>query len=72
MKASNVRPAMYGLTVGVDTLKFYETLGGDAEFVYGTTPWRRPGLSPGFAVPGCVPTRPGASVHEPAARGRRL
>jgi branched-chain amino acid transport system substrate-binding protein len=39
MKALNVNPRMYGLTVGVDTLKFYEALGRDAEFVYGVTPW---------------------------------
>jgi branched-chain amino acid transport system substrate-binding protein len=39
LKALNVNPRMVGLTVGVDTLKFYETLGRDAEFVYGVTPW---------------------------------
>jgi branched-chain amino acid transport system substrate-binding protein len=39
MKLSNVNPKMYGLTIGVDTLKFYEALGRDAEFVYGVTPW---------------------------------
>jgi len=39
MKALNVNPRMYGLTVGVDTLKFYEALGRDAEFVYGAAPW---------------------------------
>jgi branched-chain amino acid transport system substrate-binding protein len=39
MKALGVNPRMYGLTVGVDTLKFYEVLGRDAEFVYGATPW---------------------------------
>ncbi len=39
MKALNVNPRMVGLTVGVDTLKFYEALGRDAEFVYGVTPW---------------------------------
>ena len=39
MKALNVNPLMYGLTVGVDSLKFYEALGRDAEFVYGATPW---------------------------------
>jgi branched-chain amino acid transport system substrate-binding protein len=39
LKALNVNPRMYGLTVGVDTLKFYEALGRDAEFVYGATPW---------------------------------
>ena len=39
MKTSNVNPRMYGLTVGVDSIKFYEALGRDAEFVYGVTPW---------------------------------
>ena len=39
MKALNVNPRMVGLTVGVDTLKFYEGLGRDAEFVYGATLW---------------------------------
>jgi branched-chain amino acid transport system substrate-binding protein len=39
LKASNLSPRMYGLTVGVDTVKFYEVLGRDAEFVYGVTPW---------------------------------
>jgi branched-chain amino acid transport system substrate-binding protein len=39
MKALNVNPPMVGLTVGVDTLKFYEALGRDAEFVYGVTAW---------------------------------
>jgi branched-chain amino acid transport system substrate-binding protein len=39
LKALNVNPRMVGLTVGVDSLKFYEALGRDAEFVYGVTPW---------------------------------
>ena len=39
MKALNVNPQMYGLTVGVDLPKFYEALGRDAEFVYGATAW---------------------------------
>jgi branched-chain amino acid transport system substrate-binding protein len=39
LKALNVNPRIVGLTVGVDTLKFYETLGRDAEFVYGVSPW---------------------------------
>jgi branched-chain amino acid transport system substrate-binding protein len=30
---------MTGLTVGVDPPKFYEAVGRDAEFVYGTTFW---------------------------------
>jgi branched-chain amino acid transport system substrate-binding protein len=39
LKALSANPSMYGLTVGVDTVKFYEVLGRDAEFVYGVTPW---------------------------------
>jgi branched-chain amino acid transport system substrate-binding protein len=39
MKLVSVNPRMVGLTVGVDTLKFYEALGRDAEFVYGATAW---------------------------------
>jgi branched-chain amino acid transport system substrate-binding protein len=39
MKALDVNPRMVGLTVGVDTIKFYEALGREAEFVYGATPW---------------------------------
>jgi len=39
MKALNVNPRMYGLTVGVDLPEFYEALGRDAEFVYGSTLW---------------------------------
>jgi branched-chain amino acid transport system substrate-binding protein len=39
MKSLNVNPRMVGLTVGVDTIKFYEDLGRDAEFVYGATAW---------------------------------
>jgi branched-chain amino acid transport system substrate-binding protein len=39
MKALSVNPKMYGLTTGVDSLRFYESLGRTAEFVYGVTPW---------------------------------
>ncbi len=39
MKALNVNPKMTGLTVGVDLPKFYEVVGRDAEFVYGTSTW---------------------------------
>jgi branched-chain amino acid transport system substrate-binding protein len=39
MKALNVNPKMTGLTVGVELPKFYDTLGHDAEFVYGVTGW---------------------------------
>jgi len=30
---------MTGMTVGVETFKFHEILGRDAEFVYGAAPW---------------------------------
>ena len=43
MKTSDVNPRMFGVTVGGDSPKFYETLGKSAEFVYGTTQWE-PGL----------------------------
>jgi branched-chain amino acid transport system substrate-binding protein len=39
MKALNLNPKMVGMTVGVDALRFYEALGRDAEFIYGSTPW---------------------------------
>jgi branched-chain amino acid transport system substrate-binding protein len=39
MKALNVNPRMVGLTSGVDLPKFYEVVGRDAEFVYGSTMW---------------------------------
>ena len=39
MKDLSVNPKMYGLTTGVDSLRFYELLGQTAEFVYGVTPW---------------------------------
>jgi branched-chain amino acid transport system substrate-binding protein len=39
MKALNVNPKMTGLTVGVELPKFYQTLGREAEFVYGVTGW---------------------------------
>jgi branched-chain amino acid transport system substrate-binding protein len=39
MQALNLNPQMVGLTVGVDALKFYESLGRNAEFVYGVTAW---------------------------------
>jgi branched-chain amino acid transport system substrate-binding protein len=39
MKGLGVNPRMYGVTVGGDLPKFYETLGRTAEFVYGATPW---------------------------------
>lgn len=39
LKAANVNPKMAVLTVGVVTEKFYDALGRDAEFVYGTAQW---------------------------------
>src|SRR5215475_6437558 len=46
LKVVNVNPRMVGLAAGVDTLKFYEVVGRDGEFVYGNTP-RRPELGEG-------------------------
>jgi branched-chain amino acid transport system substrate-binding protein len=53
MKALNVNPRMYALKTGVDTLRFYEVLGRDAEFVYGVTPWEPElvGLRAGGLIP---------------------
>ncbi len=39
MKELNVNPKMYGVTVGGDLPKFYDLLGKNAEFVYGSTQW---------------------------------
>jgi len=39
LKALDLSPKMYGVTVGGDVPKFYETLGRDAEFVYGASQW---------------------------------
>ena len=39
MKELNVAPKMYGVTVGGDLPKFYELLGKNAEYVYGSTQW---------------------------------
>ena len=39
MKALNVNPKMTGMTVGVDLPKYYEVMGRDAEFMYGSTLW---------------------------------
>jgi branched-chain amino acid transport system substrate-binding protein len=39
LKDRGVNPRMYGVTVGSELPKFYETLGRNAEFVYGPTPW---------------------------------
>ena len=35
LKTLNINPKVFGVTVGGDLPKFYETLGRDAEFVYG-------------------------------------
>jgi branched-chain amino acid transport system substrate-binding protein len=39
MKELGVNPKMYGVTVGGDLPKFYELLGKNAEFIYGSTQW---------------------------------
>ena len=39
MKTLNVNLKMTGMTVGVDSLKYYELVGRDAEFIYGSTLW---------------------------------
>lgn len=39
MKAADVNPRMYGVTVGGDLPKFHETLGSAAEYVYGAAQW---------------------------------
>ncbi len=39
LKALDVNPKLFGVTVGGDLPKFYETLGRDAELVYGASQW---------------------------------
>jgi branched-chain amino acid transport system substrate-binding protein len=39
LKALDISPKMYGVTVGGDLPKFHEILGRDAEFVYGGSQW---------------------------------
>jgi branched-chain amino acid transport system substrate-binding protein len=39
LKELNVNPKLFGVTVGGDLPRFYETLGRDAEFVYGASQW---------------------------------
>jgi branched-chain amino acid transport system substrate-binding protein len=39
MKELNVTPKMYGVTVGGDLPEFYDTLKGNAEYIYGATQW---------------------------------
>src|SRR5262247_1392770 len=47
MKELNVNPKMYGVTVGGDLPEFYDTLKGNAEYIYGATQWE-----PVLAYPG--------------------
>src|SRR5262245_25108794 len=39
MRELNVSPKMYGVTVGGDLPEFYDTLKGNAEYIYGATQW---------------------------------
>src|SRR5712692_8113322 len=39
MKALNVNPKMFGLTVGGDLPEFYDLLKQNAEYIYGSTQW---------------------------------
>lgn len=39
MKSSDLNPKMFGVTVGGDLPKFYQTLGPLAEFIYGAAQW---------------------------------
>jgi branched-chain amino acid transport system substrate-binding protein len=39
LKALDISPKMYGVTVGGDVPKFHEILGRDSEFVYGGSQW---------------------------------
>lgn len=39
LKALDINPKLFGVTVGGDLPKFYSTLGRDAEFVYGGSQW---------------------------------
>jgi branched-chain amino acid transport system substrate-binding protein len=39
LKALDVNPKLFGVTVGGDVPKFHEVLGRDAEFVYGGSQW---------------------------------
>ena len=39
LKTLEINPKLFGVTVGGDVPKFYETLGRDAEFVYGGSQW---------------------------------
>src|SRR5437870_5265045 len=39
MRELNVNPKMFGVTIGGDLPEFYDTLKGNAEYVYGATQW---------------------------------
>src|SRR5207249_3713888 len=39
MRELNVNPKMHGVTIGGDLPEFYDTLKGNAEYVYGATQW---------------------------------
>lgn len=39
LKALDINPKLFGITVGGDLPKFYQALGRDAEFVYGGSQW---------------------------------
>jgi branched-chain amino acid transport system substrate-binding protein len=39
MREANVNPRMFGVTVGGDLPKFYELLGRNAEYAYGSSQW---------------------------------
>lgn len=41
MKELDVNPKMYGVTVGGDLPEFYQLLGKNAEFVYGSSQWEK-------------------------------
>ena len=56
LRELDVNPRMFGVTVGADLPRFYETLGKTAEYVYGSTQW----------VPELVSIRAGGVV--PVAR----
>lgn len=46
MKAHDVNPKMFGVTVGGNLPRFYEVLGRTAEYVYGATQWEPELMAP--------------------------
>jgi len=62
MKALDVNPKVFGVTVGGNTPKFYKTLGKDAEFVYGASQWE----------PDLVSLRAGGLVLSPSRASFRV